>query len=141
MAKNIISSGNSRELFRYFFWGFLSFFFNYGLFFLLTRLLDYRAANLIAVIATRIFVYCSNKLFVFKTRTKDAVSLLLEMGRFVLVRSASSAIDYFGLIALVELLKWNAMSGKLAVTAVVVVCNYILSKFVFLKKGDSNDGY
>jgi putative flippase GtrA len=140
VAIGVALGGKRGELLRYLFWGLLSFLFNYGFFFLLTRVLDYRAANLIAMIATRIFVYCANKLFVFKTKTRSAAALFLEMGRFVLARSVSSAIDYFGLIALVELLKWNVMAGKLVMTGVVIACNYILSKFVFLKGGVSNDG-
>jgi len=98
-------------------------------FFLLTGS-DYRAANLIALITSKLFAYVVNKLFVFKTKTGSFGGLMKEFGRFALARGGTMLVDWVGLIILVSLLGLSEHIGKVIVTVVVIILNYVLGKFL-----------
>jgi putative flippase GtrA len=57
----------------------------------------------------------------------------MEFLRFVIARGATMLIDYFGLILLVEAMHVDKLIGKVIITAIVVVINYILGKGVVFK--------
>lgn len=59
--------------------------------------LDYKISNLIAIVASKLFAYVTNKLFVFGSKCRSVKELLTEMLRFVLARGATGLFDYFGL--------------------------------------------
>jgi len=95
--------------------------------------IDYRIANIIALISTKIAAYVVNKLFVFHSHCKDLAGLLKEFGRFIVARGATMAVDYLGLIVLVETLDVDKRIGKYMTTCIVVVINYFFSKGVVFR--------
>lgn len=88
----------------------------------------YTAANLITLVVVKITAYICNKNFVFRSHCPDLVSLLREIERFIVARGATMLIDYFGLIILVEFFHIPKIPGKIAVTILVIVLNYIIGK-------------
>ena len=123
----------------YIIWGIVATFVNVGLFKLLLVVgIDYKVANLSAIIFNRFFSYIANKLFVFRTKCKDIVELLQEMLSFFVARLVTLLIDYFGVYFLVEFFDIGAMKSKISVAVVVIVANYLLSKFFVFSKGRRN---
>lgn len=132
---------DKREMTQYVIWGVLSAVLNVGLFqILILGSVDYRIANLITIIVVKIFCYVTNKFFVFRTPYEGLKVLLKEMLAFIFARGVTSILDYVGVLVLVELFKCQEMFSKCVMAVVVVVVNYIFSKFfVFKKKGHNKE--
>lgn len=123
------------EGFRYLLFGGLSTVFSIGSFWLLKQIIDYKTANLISLVATKLFAYVTNKLFVFKSKTNGLSELLKEAATFMGARLVTFFIDYFGLILMVEVLHMAELPAKIILQIVVIALNYVFSKlFVFRKK-------
>jgi putative flippase GtrA len=124
-----------REMIQYIIWGVLSATLNVGLFqILILGSVDYRIANLITIIVVKIFCYVTNKFFVFRTPYEGLKVLLKEMLAFIFARGVTSVLDYVGVLVLVELFKCQEMFSKCVMAVVVVVVNYLFSKFFVFKK-------
>ena len=130
-----------REMIQYIIWGVLSAVLNVGLFqILILGSVDYRIANLITIIVVKIFCYVTNKFFVFRTPYEGLKVLLKEMMAFIFARGVTSILDYVGVLVLVELVNCREMLSKCIMAVVVVVVNYLFSKFfVFKKKGHNKE--
>lgn len=134
--KSIIRS----EGFRYLFFGGLSTLFSIGSFELLKLVFDYRTANLISLVSTKIFAYITNKLFVFQSKTETLGALIKEAAAFMGARLITFFIDYFGLILMVEALGMGSTPSKIILQVVVIALNYVFSKLVvFRKKEEPGD--
>ena len=88
------------------------------------------------------FAYITNKLFVFKSKDKNATSIFKELVLFVSSRLLSGAIEILGVPFLIgiglkqSILNVEGMLAKVSVSVIVVVANYVFSKLiVFRKKG------
>lgn len=124
----------TKELIDYGIWGVTTVVFNMLSFVLLEYIFTYQIANLISIIATKIFAYLVNKFFVFKTKN-GIVETLKEMVRFVMARAVTGVVDYFGLIFLVEVVTMPSSMGKALMIVITTVMNYILGKYkVFVSK-------
>ena len=124
-----------REMIQYIIWGVLSAVLNVGLFqILILGSVDYRIANLITIIVVKIFCYVTNKFFVFRTPYEGLKVLLKEMMAFIFARGVTSILDYVGVLVLVELVNCREMLSKCIMAVVVVVVNYLFSKFFVFKK-------
>lgn len=131
--KNVKIKKEARD---YIIWGVVAAVVNIGIFQLLLLCgINYRISNIIALLFIRFFCYFTNKFFVFKTKSENMIALLKEMTFFFLARMVSLFIDYFGVILLVEGFKAEKFASKLIVTFLVVLTNYLFSKFVVFKKG------
>lgn len=126
----------NRETVSYAFWGVATSVLNFGVFYILDLLgMDYRAANLIAILSAKVAAYFSSKFFVFHSRCASARELVMEIIRFIAARGFTMIVDYFGLILLVDVLMVDRRIGKLFMTALVVVLNYFISKLAVFNKG------
>lgn len=121
------------EIIRYGFWGCMTVLFSMVSYTLLTIVFDYKIANFISIVITKIFAYFTNKKFVFKTRT-TFVEQLREIGKFVIARSFTGIIDWIGQILLVEVFLQNDFIAKCSMIIVTTILNYFLGKFSVFKK-------
>lgn len=120
-----------KEAVRYLFWGVITVIVNYAGYLLLKIFMPYQAANLISIIFTKIFAYCTNKKFVFQTVT-DLKEQLKEILRYIAVRVTTGLVDFFGLILLTEVLLVDDRIGKVFMIMITTALNYFLGKvFVF----------
>lgn len=133
-----------RELFKkyyetisYLFFGVCTTAINFIVFFLLSPIMAVEIANIIAWIISVSFAFITNKLFVFKTKG----FIISEVYGFVGARIASLIIDEALLILMVNVLNINALISKIVINVLVIIINYLLSKFfIFKKKGDNQHG-
>jgi putative flippase GtrA len=140
VISKIIRRLYNRETVSYVIFGALTSIVNIGVFefFFLTGS-DYRTANLIALITAKLFAYVVNKLFVFRTKTGSVGALLREFGLFTLARGSTMILDWVGLILLVSMLGLSEHVGKLIITVIVVILNYVFGKFLVFKKIPAGD--
>ncbi|HRR76447.1 MAG TPA: GtrA family protein [Ruminococcus sp.] len=102
--------------------------------------LDYKISNLISIVLSKIFAYTVNKNFVFHSKCRDRKELLSEILRFIVMRGATGLIDYFGLIAAVEIFGLNKVWSKYLIQLIVIILNYILGKkAVFIAADHTQD--
>ncbi len=96
--------------------------------------IELQVANVLSWIFAVTFAYFTNRKFVFSVKEKIN---LKEAIHFYLSRVVTLLIDMFLMYLLVTVLKFNDKIVKVLVQIIVIILNYILSKFiVFKKKGD-----
>lgn len=125
-----------RELISYVFWGVATTVVNYVVYFLFTEgfQLHYLASNIIAWAVSVLFAYFVNKLFVFQSRTWVWQVALRELWQMTASRLFTLGLETAILWIFVEMLHQDDTIVKLAVSVVVAVTNYVLSKFIIFKK-------
>jgi Predicted membrane protein len=96
--------------------------------------INYQIANIIAYFLSVVFAYVTNKLWVFNSHTDTMKAFLLEMGSFFLFRGGSWVIDQGTMTIGVSLLHMNDLIVKFIANVVVVILNYIFSKFIIFRK-------
>lgn len=107
----------------------------------------YLFTNTIAWIAAVAFAYVTNKLFVFESKSWKLDVIKKEIPSFLGARIASYFVEQAGLWIFVELLNFDEkvfdfilvklsgkITAKLIIGVIVVVINYVLSKFIIFSK-------
>lgn len=141
---------NKKEIINYIIFGVLTTVVNFAVFWLFNRLLGknfYLLSNVIAWIVAVAFAYVTNRIWVFQSKVKSLKGILKEIGEFFLSRLFSLVVEEAGLLILVDLLKFKVLSfdlfsfnvtgemlAKVILAVVVVILNYIFSKFIIFKK-------
>ncbi len=123
-----------RELILYIFFGGLTTLVNWGLYSLLADAMGvpYLWATAIAQIASILFAYVTNRIWVFESKVRGARGVLLEMAKFFGCRGASFFLDLGCMYVGVDLLKIDDTWMKLFSNILVILANYGFSKlFVF----------
>lgn len=129
------------ELVRYGVIGVCTTLVNFVIFYLLDTVLglDANVANVISVVSAVIFAYVTNKLFVFQHRCDSFAALVREAVSFFSARGVTMLIEVGG-VFIATLLKLDAMLSKIALNVIVLVLNYVFSKwFVFRKEKKSDE--
>ena len=86
-------------------------------------------------VAAVLFAFVTNKIYVFQSKTLHPAKLFGELVSFVACRLFTGVITIAGMEIMVNGLEWPNVVGKIAVSAVSLVLNYVLSKlFIFKEK-------
>ncbi len=123
-----------KEMILYVFFGGLTTLVNWGLYGLLADILfvPYLWATAIAQIASILFAYVTNRIWVFESKVRGFRGIALEMAKFFGCRAASFFLDLGCMYVGVDLLHINDIWMKLISNVLVILVNYGLSKlFVF----------
>lgn len=125
-----------QELISYVFWGVMTTLVNYVTYTLLTEGLHvyYLTGTIIAWTVSVLFAYFVNKLFVFRSRNWAWRVALRELWQMVAARLFSLGLEMAIMWSFVDMLRYNHLVVKLVANVVVVIVNYVLSKFVIFKK-------
>ena len=92
--------------------------------------IDYKICTILSWILAVIFAYFINKLFVFKSQKNN----IKEFINFILARLLSLFIEFIFMMIMVDFININDRIAKLIVQFVVLVLNYVFSKFFVFKK-------
>lgn len=106
------------------------------------------AANAIAWVAAVIFAFVTNKLYVFKSKSREKKTITRELSAFVAARLVSLGAETGIIFVGLRVYEWlgTEFSYKLwtwgvkaAASVVVIILNYVFSKLFIFKKtnGDS----
>lgn len=141
---------NRKEIINYIIFGVLTTVVNFIVYWLFNRIFGknyYLLSNVIAWIAAVAFAYVTNKIWVFESKVTQPKALAKEIVEFFIARLFSLGVEEAGLLIFVDLLKFKNLSfelftfnitgeliAKIILAVVVVVLNYIFSKFIIFKK-------
>ncbi len=93
--------------------------------------LEMQIANVISWIVSVTFAYFTNRSFVFKSKNKMSIK---EAFGFYMSRVTTLLLDMGLMYLFVTILSFNDKLVKLVVQVIVIVLNYVLSKFIVFKK-------
>ena len=125
-----------RDVIIYLVFGVLTTIVNYIIYLPCYNLLDLSAtvSNVIAWAGAVVFAYLTNKPFVFRSHDWSLNTVAPEFAKFLGCRVASGGAETLILLLTVDILGWNGNVWKLIVSVLVVVLNYIGSKFLVFRK-------
>lgn len=120
---------------RYIFFGGCSTLVNLGCYYVLRNLvgLDITAANTVAILIAILFAYVVNKLFVFEHRAGSLSALIKEAGSFIGMRLGTMVVEVLGVVLLSSIWGMHDMLAKLLIQVVIMILNYLISRFVVFK--------
>lgn len=95
--------------------------------------INYMISNIIAWIISVLFAYVTNKIYVFKSYNIKLRYLIKEFSTFVSCRLLSGILDIGIMYIFVDVLNLNDFVIKIVANIIVIIINYILSKFMIFK--------
>lgn len=138
MLKNIKDrSKKHRELVVYLICGFLTFVVSMVVYALLSEIfrINVLVANIITWIIAVYFAFSVNRKFVFKSNGNFTSELI----QFYLGRVVTLVVEQAMLYIFIIRLMFNNMTIKSIAQVVIIILNYIISKFIVFKKGKSSE--
>ncbi len=123
---------------RYVFFGGCTTMVNLVSFFVLRKLnAELNTANIISIILAILFAYVVNSKFVFQDKCENLRDHIRPFCRFISARLATMVIEVGGVWLLVSVMGLNDMAGKFLTQFIVLILNYIFSKFFVFTTGKS----
>ena len=109
---------------------------NYAVYLPLYNWLQFSASisNIIAWAVSVLFAYVTNKPFVFKSLDWTFKTVLPELTKFVGCRVGSGLVETVIIWVTVDLLSLDGNLIKLLVSILVVILNYVASKWIVFKR-------
>lgn len=130
-----------REIISYVIFGVLTFFVDLGVFSIFDFLLDLNAdgvlmhlCSITSTILAITFAYVTNRKFVFKSRVTGRKGIIKEITEFYSARILSLVIAEVLMQITVISLGFDAILMKFLINIIVIVLNYIFSKFWVFRK-------
>lgn len=132
--KSLMKKVLTKEVILYIIFGILTTAVNLGTFYIMTSILKWNEnlANFIAIILAVLVAYATNKDLVFHSEAKSIKEKLNEFLKFILGRAFTMVIEFLGGAALF-LTPIPEMISKLAITVIIVILNFFISKFFAFK--------
>ncbi len=125
----------NKEIIKYLIFGILTTLVNILCFYILDKLnIDIYINNTISWIVSVIFAFITNKLYVFESKSLDIKTIFKEGTSFLGARIFSYFVDMGTIYLLFDGLKINKLISKIISNIIVIIINYIFSKFIFKKK-------
>lgn len=124
------------DVISYLFFGVLTTAVNYLIYLPCYNLLSWSAgfSNIVAWIGAVAFAFLTNKPFVFKSYDWSWSVVWPELTRFIGCRIGSGVLETGILLICVDIFHWNGNVMKLTTAVLVIILNYIGSKFLVFKK-------
>lgn len=123
---------NIKEIIAYLVFGVLTTAVNIIVYIIMTDCfhIQYLVSNAVAWVLSVLFAFITNRKYVFRS---DSAEKTKELGRFFSSRLATLALDMAIMWLLVDLLTADNLTAKVIANVVVIIANYILSKFLVFK--------
>ena len=126
----------NQELIKYLIFGVLTTLVNILCFFILDKFnIDIYINNTISWIVSVIFAFITNKLYVFESKSLDIKTIFKEGMSFFGARIFSYFVDMGTIYLLYDGLRIDKLISKIVSNVIVIIINYIFSKFIFRNKG------
>lgn len=124
------------EVFIYLFFGGLTTIVNIAVHFTCLDLFGfhYMIATVISWIVSVLFAFVTNKRWVFHSQTEGRTEWLIEFSKFVFYRLLSLIMDMGCMYVLIEFIHAGDIVAKIFTQILVVVANYVFSKFLIFKR-------
>lgn len=124
-----------KMLIKYVFFGVLTTLINIAVYAFCYNMLGFINAisNIIAWILAVLFAFFTNKMYVFESRAIDIHTYFYEFVKFTGARVVTGILDLLIMLIGVDWMHGSALVFKLVSNIIVIILNYILSKFVVFK--------
>lgn len=125
-----------REIIMYIFIGICTTLVNLVTYTVMYKLLDFsiNISNITSIVVAIIFAYFTNKIFVFDSKDNTLKTLFSEGIKFISARLFTMLIEVYGVYLLVVINGDDEFLGKIKVQVIILVLNYVMSKFIVFKK-------
>ena len=126
-----------KEIINYVIFGGLAMVVNFVSYFIFARVyhIDEVISSGLSWFCSVLFAYVTNKIFVFDSKTNGKKEVIKECISFFLARIVSGILCDVGTFALmVDALHINDIVSKVVTQVMVVIMNYVFSKFIVFKK-------
>ena len=144
-----------KEIITYIIFGILTTLVNFFAFWIFTKIFGenlYLVNNAIAWVVGVVFAYVTNKLFVFESKSWDLKLIAKEIAGFLGARIFSFLVEEGGMFLFISVLGLGEKSltflgititgqfiVKILLAVIVVVLNYVFSKFFVFRKQDAEN--
>lgn len=144
-----------KEIITYIIFGVLTTLVNFLVFWIFTKLLGeelYLVNNAVAWVAGVVFAFVTNKLFVFESKSWQRKIIAKEIPEFLGARIFSFLVEEGGMLLFISVLGLGEKSlsilgftitgqfiVKILLAVIVVVLNYIFSKFIIFRKQEAKN--
>ena len=134
--KDLIKKLYHNDIIRYVFFGGCTTMVNLISFYLLRKAgVELNIANAISIVLAILFAYVVNSRFVFQDKAETLAEHVQPFLKFIGARALTMVIEMGGVFLLVGVMHLNDMVGKLITQVIVLILNYVFSKFfVFTTK-------
>lgn len=102
--------------------------------FIVSEQVAWKVAEGIAFVVAVIFAFFADKIIVFKSRSLMPAVLFAELGIFISARLVTELINVGLMMFIIDYQKQDPFFGKVVASVVVIVLNYLFSKFVIFRK-------
>lgn len=136
LIKKIIDKFFTKEVILYVVFGVLTTIINLVVTYILNNFMHINGAisSAIGIIAAVIVAYLTNRKMVFNSEAVGFKQNLNEFGKFILGRAGTMLVEEGGVILFNTVLKLPLMPVKIALTILVIILNFFISKFFAFKK-------
>lgn len=117
---------------------FWNFFFKIINGFVVNENIAWKVAEVIAFVIAVLFAFFADKIVVFKSYSFVPTKLFAELGSFIGARLITEAINIGIMYYLIDHKKQAPFLGKVIASVIVVILNYLFSKFVIFRKKKKN---
>lgn len=133
--KKIIEKVCTKEVILYGIFGIFTTIVNLGIFYLLRYIVHWgeNISNIIAILCAVIFAYITNKDLVFHSNAKLLKEKFMQFIKFMSGRAFTMIVEWGGCL-LLFLTPIPQMISKLAMTVIVIILNFFISKLLVFKK-------
>ena len=134
MIEKIIKKVFTKEIVLYGIFGVLTTIVNLVVFGVLEGLLKWNEniSNIIAIITSILFAYFTNSIWVFNSQAANYKEKFNEFAKFISGRCVTMVIEFVGCFLLFKT-PIPTMISKLAITVLVIILNFFISKFFAFK--------
>ena len=137
--KQLIKKLYASSVVRYVFFGGCTTLVNLISFYVLRKLgVGLNIANVTSIILAILFAYVVNSRFVFQDKCETLADHIRPFCKFISARLMTMVIEVGGVWLLVAKLGMNDMVGKFATQFIVLILNYVFSKFFVFTTGKKN---
>lgn len=96
--------------------------------------MDTIPSTILAWVIAVLFAYVVNRIFVFQSQVRDIQGILREFYLFVGWRLGTELLDIAAMFIFVDVMHHNDMITKAVANIIVIIVNYIASKFFVFKR-------
>jgi putative flippase GtrA len=100
---------------------------------------NYLISNAVAWVFGVTFAFVANKYIVFKSYDNNRKKMITEAVIFIALRGLSGVFDMVFMYVFIDLIVINNMIAKVTDNVVVIIVNYITTKFIVFKQKKNGD--
>lgn len=136
--KKLIKKFCTKEIILYVVFGVLTTIINLVVTYVLNHFANLNGAlsSAVGIIAAIIVAYFTNRKMVFNSSATGFVENLKEFGKFIIGRAGTMILEEGGVILFNTILNLPLMPIKIALTILVIILNFFISKFFAFRKKD-----